>query len=206
MFGIGDSIEFTFDEHRRLRVSVPADYLSLAAWLTTDAQPHLSGLDHLVGLLRHCQREGRTLVGNGCSVDLVNDVVLLESSYARWPRAVIPDSLFWAVLEGLHGFMAGAAREPTLARPADYPEAFRATTEHQDSGAARPAVVDHTYFPLNWTVEEVMEAGEGAWQSRELIRDPHTGTWSGMWRNLELAGYYDPETGEALTYFPVISP
>ncbi|WP_231648706.1 EndoU domain-containing protein [Saccharothrix sp. NRRL B-16348] len=206
MFGIGDSIEFTFDGQRRLRVSVPADYLPLAAWLTTDAQPHLSGLDHLVGLIRHCQREGRTLVGNGCSVDLVNDVVLLESSYGRWPRAVIPESLFWPVLEGLHGFMAGAAREPTLARPADYPEVFRATTEHQDSGAARPVVVDHTYFPLDWTNEDVMAAGEGAWQSPETIRDPHTGTWSGVWRNLELAGYYDPGTGEALTYFPVIAP
>jgi hypothetical protein len=206
MFGIGDSIEFTFDAHRRLRVSAPADHLPLAAWLTTDAQPHLYGLDHLVGLLQHCQREGRTLMGNGCSVDLVNNLVLVESLYGRWPRAVIPDSLFWPVLEGLHRFLVGAAQEPILARPTDYPEAFRATTEYQDPGAPRPVVVDHTYFPLDWTVEEVVAAGEGAWQSPETVCDPHTGTWSGMWRNLELAGYYDPGTGEALTYFPVISP
>ncbi|NUT48464.1 MAG: hypothetical protein HOV94_14315 [Saccharothrix sp.] len=206
MFDIGDSIGFAFDEHRRLRVSAPADHLPLAAWLTTDAQPHLYGLDHLADLLQRCRHEDCRLVGNGCSIDFVNDVVLLESTYGRWPRAVIPESVFWPVLEGLHRFLVAAAPEPALARPADYPEAFRAATGHQEPGTPRPIVVDHTYFPLDWTEEEVAESGEGAWQSREAIRDPHTGTWSGMWRNLELAGYYDPATGEALAYFPVISP
>ncbi|RZQ61926.1 EndoU domain-containing protein [Amycolatopsis suaedae] len=204
MFGIGDEITFTYDEFRRLRISVPEELLPLAAFLHTDVQPNIAAMDDFAGFVRLAQAEQRTWLGNGCALDLVNDVVLLESLYDRWPRLTIPASLFWPVLEGLRGFLISSAQAPRLQRPAGYPAVTRATTEfnHPDSG--RVSYVDHTYFPRTWTREDVIRAGEGAWQSPQLVTDEKTGAWSGMWGNLELAGYHDPATGQALTYFPVL--
>ncbi|RKT84499.1 EndoU nuclease [Saccharopolyspora antimicrobica] len=206
MFGIGDSIHFTFDEHRRQRISVPEPFLPLAAWLHTDVQPNLAALDGLIEQLRHCRQIERRLLGNGCSIDFVNDVVLLESLYRTWQRCVIPQSLFWPVLDGLRNFLIGTAAEPGLARPAGLPEPTRMTTEVPARNNQSPHLVDHTYFPVSWSEQEVAQAGDGAWASPELIYDQATGAWSGMWRGMELAGYYDVATGEALTYFPVLSP
>jgi hypothetical protein len=204
MFGIGDAITFTFDEFRRLRISAPEAHLPLAAWLHTDVQPNISAIDQLTGLLRRAQAEQRTWLGNGCSLDLINDVVLLESLYDRWPRLVLPQSQFWPVLEGLRGFLVSTAQEPSLQRPEDYPEVSRDTTDHRNPNTGRLSYLDHTYFPRTWSTQDVIRAGEGAWQSPQLVRDERTGAWSGIWGNLELAGYYDPATGQALTYFPVL--
>lgn len=206
MFDTGDSVVFTFDECRRLRITVPEHYRPLAAWLHTDAQPNLPALDELVAVLQRCRAQEQTWLGNGCSIDFVNGSVLLESLYGRWPRAVVPESVFWPVIAGLRAFLADTAAEPGLARPAGYPAVTRRSWEALAPGTRPPFVIDHTFFPGDWPLERVRAAGGGAWASPECLRDPETGTWSGMWEGLELAGYYDPASGEALTYFPVVSP
>ncbi|WP_039923736.1 hypothetical protein [Amycolatopsis decaplanina] len=204
MFGVGEAVIFTFDEDRRLRISVPEEHLPLAAWLHTDVQPNIAAIDGLAGVLKRAETEQRTWLGNGCSLDLINDLVLLESRYGRWPRQVVPQSFFWPVLEGLRSFLVTTAQEPALQRPPGYPDVRRAVTEERDPGSGRVSYVDFTYFPPTWTKDDVIRAAEGAWQSPELVQDEKTGAWSGKWGELELAGYYDPATGEALTYFPVL--
>ncbi|NKQ56901.1 EndoU domain-containing protein [Amycolatopsis sp. K13G38] len=206
LFGVADSVAMSFDEHRRLRIVAPEQYLPLAAWLYTDVQPNLAVLDELAAVLRRCRQEERKYVGNGCSLDFVNNLVLLESRYETWERVVVPQSVFWPVLSGFRQFLASTAHLPLLEREPDYPEALRIRTDEHADGAPRPAVLDHTYFPRDWSEREVSEAGAGAWQSPGCLRDEATGAWSGMWRGLELAGYFDLATGEPLTYFPVIAP
>ncbi|WIX83011.1 EndoU domain-containing protein [Amycolatopsis carbonis] len=205
-FDIGESVSLAFDDQRRLRIMVPRELLPVAAWLYTDAQPNIAVLDRLGATLQRCRSEERTLVGNGCQVDFVNNIVVLESRYGRWPRKIVPQSVFWPVLNGLRSFLVAAAADPALARPADYPLAVPRIFEERPDGGQKPYFVDYTYFPPEWSGEEVRAAGNGAWQSPTAVRDLETGVWSGMWRGLELAGYFDPATGEVLTFFPVIAP
>ncbi|MGW4490110.1 EndoU domain-containing protein [Amycolatopsis sp. NPDC004368] len=205
-FELGETVSVGVDQHRRLRIMVPKEFLPLAAWLYTDAQPNISVLDQLGGALEDCRRRGMTMIGNGCTLDFLNDLVVLESRYGRWSRCVVPQSVFWPVLNGLRSFLIGTAKYSGLARPADYPlAAVRIFEVHPDDGA-KPFVVNYTYFPPEWSEDEVRAAGNGAWQSETAVRDPETGVWSGMWRGLELAGYFDPKTGEVQTYFPVVGP
>lgn len=206
MFEIGEEVGFAFDEQRRLRISVPEAYLPLAAWLYTDAQPNLQALDGLGELLRQCRQVGRTLLGNGCSVTFVDELVVLESLYERWPRTAVPEKFFWMVLVSLRNFLMATSTAQELARPEEYPVVTRALSELEPPGGGPKVLVDHTYFPVEWSEREVREAGEGAWQSAECVLHAATGVWSGMWRGLELAGYYNPDTGEAQVYFPVLSP
>jgi hypothetical protein len=200
----GDELSLSFDEYRRLRVVAPPPMQPLAAWLYTDVQPNLSAVDQMWVALEHCRDEGVTFVGNGCLVDFVNDVVVLESRYGTWPRHVVPQQVFWSVLAGLRAFLAGTCGLPMLARPDNYPTVLRGTVDHVEDD--RKYLVDHTYFPIEWSADQVRAAADGAWASPQLVRDEATGLWSGMWEGLELAGYYDRATGEALVYFPVISP
>ncbi|GAB3897222.1 hypothetical protein GCM10029964_079730 [Kibdelosporangium lantanae] len=200
----GDQLALAFDEHRRLRLVVPQPMLPLAAWLYTDVQPNLSALDQTWVALEHCRDNGVTYVGNGCLVDFVNDVVVLESRYETWPRHVVPQQVFWSVLAGVRAFLAGTAGAPVLARPDDYPLLQRGFTEHEEDG--RRYLVDYTYFPADWSADQAQEAEDGAWASPELVRDEVTGLWSGMWQGMELAGYYDSATDKVLVSFPVISP
>jgi hypothetical protein len=206
MFEIGEQVGFAFDEQRRLRISVPEGYLPLAAWLHTDAQPNLQALDGLGELLRQCEQHGRTLLGNGCAIAFSGDLVMLESLYERWPRTAVPREFFWAVLSGLRNFLVATSGIPELARPQEYPAVTRALREVDRPDGGPKLLVDHTYFPPEWSDQEVREAGEGAWQSPECVLHEETGVWSGMWRGLELAGYYNPATGEPQVYFPVLSP
>lgn len=203
MLVVGDSITFAFDEFRRLRISAPQKYLPLAAFLRTDLQPDLAVLDQRVGLLRRAQREAKTWLGNGCSVDLVKDAVLLESLYGTWPPVEIPQASFWPVLERLRGFLVSTAGQPRP--PAGRFDLTRMVTEYRNPRTGRFCFVDHTYFPRDWTEQNVAYVGQQAWQSPQVIRDETTGTWSGLWRTLEVAGYYNVHTGEALSYFPVLS-
>lgn len=203
-FTLGEGLSLSFDEHRRLRVMAPQQMLPFAAWLYTDVQPNLAAVDQMLGTLQRCRAEGLTLIGNGALVDFVNEVVVLESRYDTWDRHVIPQSVFWPALTGVREFLAGTAGQPSLARPAGYPLALRSSSTHIEEG--RTCLVEYTFFPSAWSVEQVHAAGDGAWASPQLVRDEMTGLWSGMWHGLELAGYYDKATGEPLTYFPVISP
>lgn len=205
-FDIGDSVSLVFDRHRRLRIMTPREYLPLAAWLYTDAQANSSVLDQLGAALERCRREDRTLIGNGCTIDFLNDVVVLESRYGRWPRKVLPQSVFWPVFNGLRSFLAASAGQPELARPANYPLAVSRVFEEKPDDGSKSFLVNYTYFPPTWSEDEVRSAGNGAWQSPTAVRDAETGLWSGMWRGLELAGYFDPENGDVQTFFPVIAP
>jgi hypothetical protein len=206
MFTIGDSVAMSFDALRRLRIMVPEQYLPLAAWLHTDVQPNLASLDQLVGMLQRCRQEERTLIGNGCTVDFINDLVLLENRFGIWPRQVVPQDVFWPVLRGMRAFLVDMARSFGLARPVNYPPSVRATIPQQLEDVRKPVFVTLTYFPPNWSTRQVQEAGAGAWASPELIADQTTGAWSGVWRDMEVAGDYNVATGEALNVFPVIAP
>ncbi|GAA3536827.1 hypothetical protein GCM10022222_20700 [Amycolatopsis ultiminotia] len=203
---VGDDLSLSFDEHRRLRIRAPREYLPLAAWLYTDAQPNLAALDGLGQLLEQCRGAELTLIGNSCLVDFVNDLVLLESRYDLWPRAVLPQRDFWAALNGFRRYLVDNAGQPLLTRPADYPEALRYTFGHTAEDSGKHYLVDQTYFPSSWSADEVRAAADGAWASPDVVLDEQTGVWSGMWRNLEIAGCYEPAEREVLTYFPVISP
>lgn len=205
-FDLGEAVSLAFDDQRRLRIMTPPEFLPLAAWLYTDAQPNISVLDQLGAALQRCRAEERTLVGNGCLLDFVNDVVVLESRYGRWPRKIVPQSVFWPVLNGLRSFLVATAGQPALARPAGYPLAVPRLFEQQADDGRKPFLVNYTYFPPDWSDDEVRAAGNGAWKSPTVVRDEVTGVWSGMWRDLELAGYFDPATGEVQTFFPVIAP
>ncbi|WP_033292143.1 EndoU domain-containing protein [Amycolatopsis jejuensis] len=206
LFEAGDALSLSFDEHRRLRVKAPQESFALAAWLYADAQPNLAALDRLGQLLEQCRHEQATLVGNSCLIDFVNNVVVLESRYELWPRTVLPQTDFWTLLNGFRGYLAGTADQPRLARPADYPIALRQVVRHVPENSSKQYLVDQTYFPPSWSPEEVAAAGDGAWTSPQVVRDEQTGVWSGMWGALEIAGCYDADTGEVLTYFPVLSP
>ncbi len=92
-----------------------------------------------------------------------------------------------------------------LSRPADYPAVSRQATL-RETPAGPAALVDHTYFPREWSEQDVRAAGEGAWNSPEALYDEQTGAWSGLWHGLELAGYFDPAAGTVQTYFPVLAP
>ncbi|KAA2258111.1 hypothetical protein F0L68_24355 [Solihabitans fulvus] len=210
MFGIDDRIVFTFDEWRRLRVTAPAPLLPLAAWLCTDAQPNVAALDAFVGQLQTAARAPdprlRMVQGNGGVVAFEPGGVRLDSLYDRWETLFLPADLFWPVLTGLRQFLVGTAREPGLGRPAGYPTIERAATWLELAGGAGAVLVNRTSFPREWSGNEVVEAGQGAWQSAELIADETTGAWSGLWRGMEIAGYYDTVSNQPLVYFPVISP
>ncbi|MBB4686987.1 hypothetical protein [Amycolatopsis jiangsuensis] len=205
-FQVDDAVSLSFDEHRRLRIRAPREYLPLAAWLYADAQPNLAALDGLGQLLEQSRGEQLTLVGNSCLVDFVNDLVLLESRYDLWPRTVLPQQVFWTVVNGFRRYLADNAGQPLLTRPAGYPDAQRYTFRHTSDEDGKQYLVDQTYFPRSWSPEEVRAAADGAWASPELVLDEQTGVWSGMWRGLEIAGCYHSGEREVLTYFPVISP
>lgn len=206
LFGVGTSIEMAFDARRRLRIIAPEHLIPLAAWLYTDVQPNIAGLDEFGKALQRCRAEESTLVGNGCNVDFVNDLVLVENRFGTWTRQVVPQHVFWSIFGSFRSFLVATAQAPVLRRPAGYPPALRLTAERPLDDGDKPVLVNHTYFPVDWSIAEVRQAGDGAWQSEEVLRDRLTGAWSGMWRGLELAGYYDVGTGEVLTYFPVVSP
>ncbi|MFI5612656.1 hypothetical protein [Amycolatopsis sp. NPDC051903] len=198
LFGPGDELTFAFDETGRLRIAVPEEQLPLAAFLYTDAQSDAHAVGELAGLLRRAQREAKTWLGNGCSVDLTGDVAVLDSLYGTWPRATFPQPVFWSALEGLQRFLGesgGAA--PTTG-------VTRAATEYRNLKNGRFCFVDRTYFPSDWSPAAITEAGTRAWAAGETLRDPATGAWSGSFGGLEIAGYYRPSTGEPLTYFPVL--
>jgi hypothetical protein len=206
MFLDDDAITFGFDQWRRLRMSMLPGYRPLAAWLHTDVQPNLAALDRFVGLLGQAERNAGAIHGNGCLVEFRPGTVVLTSLYGRWAPLAVPRALFWQVLAGLHDFLATTANAPDLARLPGYPEVSRQVTERRPPDGGRPALVDHTYFPPGWSEQDVRAAGEGAWRSAEALYDEHTGVWSGMWRGMEVSGYYAPDTGEVQVYFPVLAP
>lgn len=205
MFITSDDITFGFDEWRRLRVSAPAEYRALAAWLYSDVQANLAAVDGFTEVLRNAERDGLVVNGNGCSVMFDGGRVMLSSRYGRWAPLSVPPELFWLVLKGLRDFLGGIQGDPGLVRE-DYPEVTRLAVLEEIGPGRRPVVVDHTYFPQDWPEEVASEAGTRAWQSDNALYDEETGCWSGFWRGLEIAGYYDPGSGTVLVYFPVLAP
>ncbi|GAA0616538.1 hypothetical protein GCM10010174_38130 [Kutzneria viridogrisea] len=206
MFDTGEEISFGYDQWHRLRITMVPDYRPLAAWLHTDVQPNLAALDQFSRVLRQAASNRETVNGNGCWIDFQPAGVLIGSLYDRWQPLPVPEALFWPVLSGLRAFLLNSAADPALARPDGYPAVGRMTTHRTPPTGGRPALVDRTHFPPDWSAQEVQEAATGAWHSAEARYDEQTGAWSGLWRDLELAGYYDPATGAVHTYFPVLAP
>ncbi|AHH99142.1 hypothetical protein [Kutzneria albida] len=206
MFTTGDEITFSHDQWRRLRITMLPAYRPLAAWLHTDVQPNLAALDQFAEVLGQAATNRETVNGNGCWIEFRPNDVVIGSLYDRWEPLPVPTGLFWPVLSGLRGFLLGAAAEPGLTRPDGYPAVSRMTTRRPPPTGGRPVLVDRTYFPPEWSEQQVQQAAAGAWGSAEALYDEHTGTWSGLWCGGELAGYYDPATGTVQSYFPVLAP
>jgi hypothetical protein len=206
VFTTADEITFGFDEWRRLTITMLPAYRPLAAWLHTDVQPNLAALDTFVGVLGQADRDGMVVNGNGCAVAFPAEHIMLTSLYDHWSPLSVPRALFWPALTGLRAFVAEVRGARGLARPLDYPLVSRDVYRHVPPEGGPPVLVDHTYFPRHWSPELVREAGEGAWRSQEAWYDSETGAWSGLWRGLEVAGYFDPATGSPQTYFPVLAP
>lgn len=206
MFTTSDDITFGFDEWHRLRIGMLASYRPLAAWLHTDVQSNLAAVDTYIELLRRAQQDGITVNGNGCYVTFERDHITVASRYGRWTPLAVPEGLFWQVLNGLRGFLAGIQGAPGLARPGDRHDVTRTATLRHPANGGPPQLVDHTHFPKEWTKDMIREAGKAAWQSEQARYDMETGAWSGLWQGMELAGYYDPDQRKIQTYFPIMAP
>ncbi|AOS65116.1 EndoU domain-containing protein [Actinoalloteichus hymeniacidonis] len=200
-----ESIRFDFDDSRRLRIAMVDGLLPIAAWLHTDVQANLAGLESFGTLLTTAKAGGHTINGNGCAVRFEHGEVVLESLYDRWEPLRFSEDLLVAILTGLRAFLRDSAADPRLARAANFPEPTRMVTTHgRDDGST--VLIDHTYFPQAWSPMQVQVAADAAWASDDFLFDEVTGVWSGTHEGLEFAGYYDPKTGVPQMYFPVVAP
>jgi hypothetical protein len=59
-----------------------------------------------------------------------------------------------------------------------------------------------TFFPDDWTPEQVDNAVTGAFA--KAVKDPETGTWTGRYRGITIQGFYDPITNTVRHGFPTL--
>ncbi|WP_031470495.1 EndoU domain-containing protein [Sciscionella sediminilitoris] len=201
MFDISEGIRFTLDEHPRLRLSVPVELRPLAAWLHTDAQANHGVLVEFGKGLRAAQLSGTQIIGNGWVIRPAPEGIELLPRYTGMDSFYVPDGVLWPVLEGIQGLLGGIDQQLRAEFPAPAHQVLRSVSREPD-GSLR----DHTYFPQALSERAVAEAGQQAWQSEETLIDESTGAWSGFWQGMEIAGYYDPASGQVQSYFPVMSP
>ncbi|WP_020495595.1 EndoU domain-containing protein [Sciscionella marina] len=201
MFEESETFRCTLDEHLRLRLSVPARLRPLAAWVHTDAQANQQILARLIPGLQAAQQSRTPILGNGWQVEPDEHGVILHSAYLDREPFGVPNTVLWTLLTGLQGLLAESDAALRAQRP-EPAEIVPRLVNQDEQGALR----DYTYFPPSWSAEMIKQAGQGAWQSPEVLRDWDTGVWSGFWQGREIAGYFHPDSGEVLTYFPVVSP
>ncbi|MFI1205658.1 EndoU domain-containing protein [Streptomyces sp. NPDC020883] len=59
-----------------------------------------------------------------------------------------------------------------------------------------------TFFPETWTFEQADRAIGEAFE-RATVVDTGTNRWQSTYKGIKIEGYYDPETGHALTAYPI---
>ncbi|GAA2328851.1 EndoU domain-containing protein [Dactylosporangium salmoneum] len=60
-----------------------------------------------------------------------------------------------------------------------------------------------TFYPLGWASEACAAAYTAAWNDPDGTRDSDSGRWSGTGYGLRIEGFYNPETGEFVSGWPV---
>ncbi len=210
LFGTADQFSFRHDVEGRLRISAPAGMEPVAAWLMGDVQENLAGAERFGAYLdeaRHASAvEERRVDGNACTVAVSQDTSFLISQYDLWEPLSLPRAELEAAFDLFRDYL-----EEELERgwrsPERTPGCYRATVGWQDEETGewhdRP-ITDHTFFPEEWTSEQVTEMVLEAGRSPSMAVDVSTGAWSAIAGGLHIFGYLDKKTGRPLTAFPVI--
>lgn len=81
----------------------------------------------------------------------------------------------------------------------------RVAFQNRRTGEWREKRGGSTFFPDDWTPEQVQHAIERAFNGPGVHKDPESGRWSGTFRGIKLRGFYDPDTDELLHGYPILS-
>ncbi|MDG4778216.1 EndoU domain-containing protein [Micromonospora sp. WMMD961] len=80
----------------------------------------------------------------------------------------------------------------------------RVAFQNRRTGAWREKRGGSTFFPDDWTPAQVDNAVNRGFNSPDVVKDPETGRWSSIFRNVELEGFYDPDTDTLRHGYPVL--
>jgi len=210
LFPAADRLSFHRDVEGRLRISAPAGMEPVAAWLMGDVQENLAGADRYGGYLdeaRHASAvEDRRVDGNACTVAVSQETSFLISQYDLWEPLILPRTELEAAFDQFRTYLVEELQAGWRS-PERTPGCYRATVGWQDEETGawqdRP-ITDHTFFPEEWTTEQVTQTVLEAGRSPSMAVDVTTGAWSAVAGGLHLFGYLDRQTGRPLTAFPVI--
>ncbi|MGW3890928.1 EndoU domain-containing protein [Micromonospora chokoriensis] len=61
-----------------------------------------------------------------------------------------------------------------------------------------------TFFPDDWSPEQVDRAISRGFEAPDVVKNPETGRWSSSFRGIDLEGFYDPESGKLSHGYPVL--
>lgn len=210
LFLTADRFSFRRDAEGRLRIATPPGLEPVAAWLMGDVQENLAGADRYRDYLdqaRHAADvEDRRVDGNACTVAVSQGTVFLISQFDLWEPLALPRADLETAFDLLRAHLVGE-QERHWRGPERADGCYRATVGWQDEETGewhdRP-VTDHTFFPEQWSTEQVTETIVAAGGSPSMAVDVVTGAWSAISGGLHIFGYLDPRTGRPLTAFPVI--
>lgn len=210
LFPTSDRLSFHRDVEGRLRIAAPPGMEPVAAWLMGDVQENLAGADRFGGYLdeaRHATAvEDRRVDGNACTVAVSHDTSFLISQFDLWEPVILPRTELEAAFDVFRAYLAEEL-EAGWRSPERTPGCYRATVGWQDEETGawqdRP-ITDHTFFPEEWTSEQVTQTVLEAGRSPSMAVDVTTGAWSAISGGLHLFGYLDKKTGRPLTAFPII--
>lgn len=210
LFPLTDRLSFNRDVEGRLRIATPPGMEPVAAWLMGDVQENLAGADRFRGYLdeaRHAPAvEDRRVDGNACTVAVSQETSFLISQYDLWEPLILPRAELEAAFDLFRSYLVEEF-ERGWRSPERSPGCYRATVGWQDEETGdwhdRP-ITDHTFFPEDWSTEQVTQTVLEAGRSPSMAVDVTTGAWSAIAGGLHMFGYLDAKTGRPLTAFPVI--
>ncbi|MBO0703368.1 MAG: hypothetical protein J2P38_10580, partial [Candidatus Dormibacteraeota bacterium] len=186
LFAVADRLSFRRDVEGRLRISAPAGMEPVAAWLMGDVQENLAGADRFRSYMdeaRHASSvEDRRVDGNACTVAVSHDTTFLISQYDLWEPLILPRAELEAAFDEFRDYLVQEL-EHGWRSPDRTPGCYRATVgwEDEDTGQwqDRP-ITDHTFFPEEWTSEQVTQTVLEAGRSPSMAVDVTTGAWSAI--------------------------
>ncbi|MFF5177173.1 EndoU domain-containing protein [Micromonospora sp. NPDC000316] len=79
----------------------------------------------------------------------------------------------------------------------------RVSFQNRRTGEWREKRGGSTFFPDDWTPDQVDRAITRGFEAPDLVKDSD-GRWSGTFRGIKLRGFYDTETGKLLHGYPVM--
>ncbi|MGN9812319.1 EndoU domain-containing protein [Micromonospora sp. BQ11] len=81
----------------------------------------------------------------------------------------------------------------------------RVSMQNRRTGEWRAKPGGSTFFPDDWTPEQVDRAVSRAFDAPDVVKDADEGRWVGTFRGIRLRGFYDPENGKLLHGYPVMT-